>query len=538
MKSNNDQEPSRIEMSEKELSDLIQEVNASSLSEKSKVLIVRVLSSFLWLNRQLERKTLSIKKLLRIFFGAKTEKVKKEDTKKDNDDKPTGASAGNKADPKPPGSKGKGHGKTGQAEFKSAEHITVPHPTLSVKDECPSCKEGRLYDFGPANVLRIFGQSPLIAKVFELGQLRCANCQELFTAPLPAEAGPDRNHVTANAMIACLNYGTGMPFYRLESLQKQLGTPVPDSTQFDMSENAANCGAPVFEHMKKLAPNGQQHGLDDTPVKVLSLMTENKKLSKNDRTGMQTSAFVVKHNENKMALFMTGRNHAGENAGALLAKRDPTLPKVVQMSEASPNNFSHDFMELVIMSLCLDHGRRNFHDIMEAFPKDCRHVIQEIGRVYKNDANSKLFNLTPAERLIYHKEHSSPIMNGLNTWMEEKLENKEVEPNSELGKAIEYFLKHWNGLTAFIRVEGAPLSNAEVERLIKRCVLRRKASMFFRTEVGAWIGDVLMSLIETARFAGKKPFEYLVALQENAVKVRRNPENWLPWNYQQTLLSV
>src|SRR3989338_5982425 len=105
-------------------------------------------------------------------------------------------------------------------------------------------------------------------------------------------------------------------------------------------------------------------------------------------------------------------------------------------------------------------------------------------------------------------------MNGLNTWMEEKIENKEVEPNSELGQAIDYFLKHWNGLTAFLRVEGAPLSNAEVEQLVKRCVLRRKGSMFYKTEAGAWIGDILMSLIETSRFAKKNPFDYLMALQK------------------------
>ena len=65
-----------------------------------------------------------------------------------------------------------------------------------------------------------------------------------------------------------------------------------------------------------------------------------------------------------------------------------------------------------------------------------------------------------------------------------------VEPNGALGGAIEYFLTHWNGLTQFLRVAGAPLSNAEVERLLKKCVLRRKNSMFYKTQVGAWIGDI------------------------------------------------
>lgn len=526
--------PSRIEMSEGEAERLITEIRTGKISGETQELLINVLLGFHWLSQQLERKSLSIKKLLRLFFGSKTEKSKKTDKP---DGKPKNDTSDDKAKDPLPKPKPKGHGKNGQAKY-SATKVPVPHPTLKPKDVCPSCGLGRLYQFGLAVVLRIYGQAPLTSKIYELEQLRCASCQELFTAPLPAEAGPDRHHVTANAMVACLNYGAGMPFYRLESLQKQLGTPVADSTQFDMAEVVANCGAPVVKHLEILASSGQQQGFDDTPMPVLSLMKENKGLSDKDRKGMQTSAIVAQNGENKIALFVTGRNHAGENIGALLKNRDPTLPSVIQMSDASANNFSHEFTSLVIKALCLDHGRRNFHELLEAFPKDCQHVINELGRVYKNDADAKIMELSPDKRLLYHQEHSRPIMNHLNSWMEEKIENKEVEPNSELGKAIDYFTKHWNGLTAFLRIAGAPLSNAETERLVKRCVLRRKGSMFYKTEPGAWVGDILMSLIETARFAAKNPFEYLVALQKYAALVRAHPEDWLPWNYIQTQAAL
>ncbi len=69
-----DKEPSRIEISEGDLQKLIEEIKASTLAEKSKELIISVLLSFLWLNQQLERKTISLKKLFRLLFGSKTEK--------------------------------------------------------------------------------------------------------------------------------------------------------------------------------------------------------------------------------------------------------------------------------------------------------------------------------------------------------------------------------------------------------------------------------------------------------------------------------
>lgn len=534
-----DDNPSRIEMSAGEIERLIAEIRTGKISSDTQELLVRFLLGWRWLNQQLENKTLSIKKLLNLLFGSKTEKSKNK-TKKSKDDSDSqdssGTNAGSDDQPVPPKPKPKGHGKAGQAEYTS-DKVPVPHPTLSAGGPCPDC-DGRLYEFGKASVLRIFGQAPLKATVYELEQLRCSSCQGLYTAPLPAEAGEMRHHLTANAMVALLNYGTGVPFYRLESLQEQLGVPLPDSTQFDMAEKVANCGSPVVNYFKKLAANGEKQGFDDTPMPILSLMNENKSLGEKDRTGMQTSAVLAKVGENKVALFLTGRKHAGENLGELLSARNPQLAKVVQMSDAAPCNFSHNYMDLVIKALCLDHGRRDFHDLLKFFPTDCQHVIDELGKVYKNEADVKVMGLSPGERLLYHQEHSGPIMNSLNTWMEEKIENREVEPNSKLGDAIEYFLKHWNGLTAFLRVEGADLSNAEVERLIKRCVLRRKASMFFKTEAGAWIGDILMSLIETARYARKNPFDYLVALQKYSARVRANPELWLPWNYQATLAVI
>lgn len=253
---------------------------------------------------------------------------------------------------------------------------------------------------------------------------------------------------------------------------------------------------------------------------------------------MQTTATIAVIDNNKVALFDTGRKHAGENIGELLKQRDPTLPKVLQVGDAAAKNYSHGFMDLVIKVLCMDHGRRNFHEILDNFAPECQHVIDQLGQIYKNDALSKKLNHTPSERLIYHQKNSSHIMNDLNTWMEEKIENHEVEPNGSLGQAIEYFLTHWNGLTAFLRIEGAPLSNAEVERLVKRCVLRRKGSLFYFSLFGALIGDINMSLIETAKFHGKNPHHYLTAIQQNKKHVRANPILWQPWTYLDTLANL
>ncbi len=60
-------------------------------------------------------------------------------------------------------------------------------------------------------------------------------------------------------------------------------------------------------------------------------------------------------------------------------------------------------------------------------------------------------------------------------------------------------------------------------------MLHRKNALFFRTEHGAAVGDILMSVIETCRVNGIRAGEYLVKVVRNRRAVRENPADWLPW---------
>ena len=157
-----------------------------------------------------------------------------------------------------------------------------------------------------------------------------------------------------------------------------------------------------------------------------------------------------------------------------------------------------------------------------------------LGSVYKYDAEARGQELSPQERLRFHQHHSGPVMEKLHEWMEAQFARKQVEANSGLGKAITYFLKHWRGLTAFLR-EGAPLDNNICERALKRAVLHRKNALFYRTLHGSEVGDLFMTLIHTCELVGANAFDYLSQLQRHAAKLATNPAVWMPWNYQQQL---
>ncbi|NJK89864.1 MAG: IS66 family transposase [Myxococcales bacterium] len=112
-----------------------------------------------------------------------------------------------------------------------------------------------------------------------------------------------------------------------------------------------------------------------------------------------------------------------------------------------------------------------------------------------------------------------------------------MEPNSELGKALIYIITHWKELVRFLTVPGAPMTNNICERLLKTAIRYRKNSSFYRSLEGARVGDMYMSVLQTARLNGVAPMAYLTAVLENPTEVACDPSAWLPWTYGQTLAA-
>jgi len=113
-----------------------------------------------------------------------------------------------------------------------------------------------------------------------------------------------------------------------------------------------------------------------------------------------------------------------------------------------------------------------------------------------------------------------------------------VEPNSGLGQAISYMLNHWKKLTLFLHKAGAPLDNNICERALKKVILHRKNSYFFKTQNGADVADLYMSLIYTCELNGVNAFDYLTELERHAGELASHPEQWMPWNYLTTLAGL
>lgn len=569
--------PTIIELDMDKLEEILRRVEAQNLQADDYETIRTVIESYVGLYFAVGDKNTTIQRLRKMLFGAKTEKLAavigrgkeaEAQASSERDAQPalppegdakatleTSAEAQAESDSRAPG-----HGRNGADAYTGAEKIAVPHESLQAGDPCPKCEEGTVYETNrPGVLVRLVGQAPLRALVYYLQKLRCNLCGTVFTAQTPEGVGTKKYDATAGSMIALLKYGMGMPFNRNGALQGSLGVPLPASTQWDIVEAQAKRAAPVFEELLLQAAQGDVLHNDDTGVKILELMGERARQAalaedraegaaedsgedrgegsaekrKAERTGMFTTGIVSTREGHKIALFLSGRQHAGENLKDVLTRRAAELPPPIQMCDALARNVPAELK--TILANCLAHGRRQFVEVADRFPEECQHVLEAFSVIYRNDAIAKARKLSPEERLLFHQAESGPTIEELHVWLAQQFDQRRVEPNSALGGAISYLLRHWEKLTIFLRVPGAPLDNNIAERALKKAIRHRRNSLFYKTNHGAHVGDLFMSLIHTCELGGVNPFDYLTELDRHADEAAVNPQHWMPWNYRQTL---
>jgi transposase len=545
-------EPRPIEIEDTEVEQLIRKAEQGTLDAGEQKRLVPLLKTLLWLQRTLLESRISLSKLKRLLFGKKTEKPARKP--KDPDSGEAGGGKGSDEgagsdgppgdSPKPSGGmpasgqsgasnaqNARGHGRRAAADYPGAETVSCPHEAYQRGDRCPLCERGRLYRLAPLVRLRFTGQPLALVRRFELERLRCGTCGALWVASMPPESPRETYDVTLKVNLALAHDYLGLPFKRIETFQQLLGMPLPDATQWEWVEQVADSAYPVYEQLKRLGAQQPLVYQDDTGARLLSLIKANQADPPPERTGMYTTVLRFE-GEHAICVYLTGRRHAGENLDAILAHRPPELAPMQWMSDGLTANTPKQHQERTLDLSCLVHGRRQFVDIEDFFPHECQQVIDAIATIYRHEAYCQEQHFTPEQRLAYHQAHSREVMEALKSWMTQQLAERCVEPNSRLGGAFDYLLKRWESLTRFLEIPGAPLDNNAAERALKLILRYRKNSLFYKNAHGAYVGDVLTSLIETCRLAGANPLHYLSALMENRSAVFRDPGAWLPWNYQ------
>ena len=400
-------DPETIDVSIEELEKLVERTGQQTLADHERRQLRAAVETLGQVARMLAGKDATLRQLRKMLLKpATTEKTRAVLERAGIE-----PAAGEAVNPAGEKQKRKGHGRNPARSYEGARRVKVTHPEMKPGDRCPECVKGKVYPLkAPAVRVRIVGQAPVQATVYELEQLRCNLCGEVYEPPAPAEMGTEKRDETAASMVAVLKYGSGVPFYRLAGLQANLGIPLPCSTQWDMVAQAAEPLKPAHEELIRQAAQGRVLYNDDTAVRILSLQRE----TAANRTGLFTTGIVAETQGHKVTLFFSGDKHAGENLADVLAQRAAELPPPIQMCDALSRNVPKLPQGLkVLLANCLAHCRRHFVEAAPNFPPECRYVLETLGEVYGNDETARAQGMTPDQRLAHHQAKSGPLMEQL-----------------------------------------------------------------------------------------------------------------------------
>ena len=355
-----------------------------------------LLETMLLVRDEAGQEGVSLSRLKYLIFGPKTESfaaVCKE------------AMESQSGRPKEKREKPKGHGRNGADDFPRAKRIPVALEGNASGEPCPHCPNGKVYPLNqPSPLLRIVGVAPIQATVYELERRRCNLCGQVFTASAPEGVGEAKYDVSVGALLALLRYGAGLPMNRLERLQLAFGIPMPVSTQWDLILKAADLLTPAYAELTRQAAQGEVLYNDDTVMRIL----EKAPL---ERKATYTSSILSRAGEHRIALFITGHHHAGENLGAVLKQRAENLSAPIQMCDALAANMVGEAGALnTVLAHCLAHARRRFVEVENRFPEEVEHLLGQLKAVYRNDARTKREGMDAQARLAFHRQESGPVM--------------------------------------------------------------------------------------------------------------------------------
>ena len=195
-----------------------------------------------------------------------------------------------------------------------------------------------------------------------------------------------------------------------------------------------------------------------------------------------------------------------------------------------------DFFELVgefaNLVNCNAHARRKFEPIAQGtkgkgLAKEAMRYFKEL---YKIEREAKEKRLTPNQRYLHRQEKSKPLMDKFKDWLDEMYPT--TLPQSPLGKAMNYCIKLWAGLTRFLDDGRLEVDNNLTEQQIKPFVIARKNFLFASSVDGAEALCMHMSFIRTAKQHGHDPYRYYVKLLKSIphCKTVEDYEKLLPWN--------
>ena len=341
---------------------------------------------------------------------------------------------------------------------------------------------------------------------------RCGCNAQVVTAPGPIKLMPGgRYSIDFAAQVAESKYLDHLPLERQVRAMERAGLVIDSQTLWDQIEKLAQHLQPTYEALLKAALKAGVIYADETRWQM---MTKNK--------SCRWWTWCVVSDE--IATYRIFSNRSQDAAAKMLGEYErvamtdgyATYDALVKNGKANAN---------LTIAHCWAHVRRKFIEAEDAYPelsqpailmiKDLYRIEKKIPRITADTPENERKKLLELRHRI-RKQESRPKIDEIREWAFENLPNTLTQ--SKMGRALNYMLKLWPGLTVFLDNPEVPLDNNAAERALRGVVVGRKNHYGSRSKRGTEVAALFYTMTETAKLSGIDPRAYLREAATRAIK--------------------
>lgn len=321
------------------------------------------------------------------------------------------------------------------------------------------------------------------------------------------------------AMITIEKYVDHLPVHRQGQRFKRAGIDINYNTMLDWINRGAEWLIPIYELHKKMVFESHYLQADETTMPVLD----------KEKKGSTHKGYLwaYRSSEKKLIFFEYQRGRGKAGPAELLKKFTGYL-----QTDGYGAYEQFVIRKEIEVLYCMAHARRYFIEAVDNDKLRSEYVLGEMQKLYKIEQEIK--ELTREEKYKVRQQQSVQILKELGVWMVEQYPN--VTPKSAIGKALEYSMKRWEGLSRYTSHGKLNIDNNLIENNIRPIALGRKNYLFAGSHEAAQRIAMIYSLLGTCKLHGVNPQEWLTKVFEEIPNRNvNNIEDLLPQNFKSNM---
>ena len=299
------------------------------------------------------------------------------------------------------------------------------------------------------------------------------------------------------SQIEVRKYMDHMPFNRQIGQMKRDGLVLARTTINDWHVAVCDTLVPLYKLQEHYVMRGLHLAADGSPMPV----ADNEKHK-------TVKKYIIEYRniDTGIPIFLTAVDIGNGRGKEVIQAQLANWSGLALMCDAYPG---YDWIKKTgrVLCRCSAHARREHERALKEAPKASVPGMLLFQEIYGVEEIIRHENASGSRITELRNELARPLWDTLHLWCMNEILNH--DRHSQMYKALNYVIRHFEELTAYLDIPEMPLDNNATEREIRAMVMGKKAYLFCQTDEACERAAMMYSFFGACKVKGKNPERWL-----------------------------